>query len=138
VFHGHQLHNTQYPRWVEQAGGVAYDLLAGLSGVVDRVAKAVVLSPPNLLHRVKESLPAAQRYINTMVNAAADKGFYYYPHVDGVVFGHIHKPMIAERQCPTVYDDYTKRVYVCNTGDWVENRSVLVEHTNGIFEILEG
>jgi len=136
VFHGHQLHNTQYPRWVEQAGGVAYDLLAGLSGVVDRVAKAVALSPPNLLHRVKESLPAAQRYINDSMSAAGFRA--YHAKMDGAVFGHIHAPGFLGGFGTTQGHSDVRRIEVRNTGDWVENCSALVEHTNGTFEILEG
>lgn len=127
VFHGHQLHSAKYPRWVERAGTLAYDLLMGLSGVLDRGAKHVSLSPPNLMQRVKAALPQVQLYVIESMDSALDK--VYHEGFDGGVFGHIHTPGFKGST------EQTTKVY--NTGDWVENCTALVEHTNGIFEIVE-
>ena len=45
---------------------------------------------------------------------------------DGVICGHIHTPRIA---------DYGGLLY-CNTGDWVENCTALVEYDDGALEIV--
>ncbi len=136
VFHGHQLHSTTYPRWVERAGTLAYDLLMGLSGVVDRAATHVSLSPPNLMQRVKAVLPQAQRYITETMDKALDH--VYHEGFNGVVFGHIHTPGTKGYLVSTQGAEQMARLTVYNTGDWVENCTALVEHTNGTFEIIEG
>jgi UDP-2,3-diacylglucosamine pyrophosphatase LpxH len=48
-------------------------------------------------------------------------------HVDGVICGHIHHPVIR------MLDGLT---YV-NCGDWVESCTAAVEHFNGQLEIIE-
>ncbi|MCG8583687.1 MAG: UDP-2,3-diacylglucosamine diphosphatase [Pirellulales bacterium] len=45
---------------------------------------------------------------------------------DGVICGHIHSPKIEKLET----------IAYCNTGDWVENCSALVEHDDGSLEIL--
>ena len=130
VIHGHQLHTSSVPGWVQTVGTFMYDVLAGLSGVVDRAARRVALSPPQLLHRLKLRLPGALEYLRATREAAVDEaresGF------DGVVYGHIHRPSASR------LGEHPSWWWVYNTGDWVENCTALVEHTNGIFEIVRG
>ena len=45
---------------------------------------------------------------------------------DGVVCGHIHRANLREIE-GTLY---------CNTGDWVESCSALIERTNGELQLL--
>ena len=45
---------------------------------------------------------------------------------DGVVCGHIHRPEIRE----------IDEIKYCNTGDWVENCTAIVEHEDGRLELL--
>jgi UDP-2,3-diacylglucosamine pyrophosphatase LpxH len=130
VIHGHQLPDTSISPLVEKVGGRAYDVLVGLSNALDRGARHVLLSPPKLMHRLKMKLPGAQKYIDMMHHqakrVAAGSGF------DGTVYGHTHVPYIGgEYYLGT-------RTTMYNLGDWVENRTALVEHTNGQFELLRG
>jgi UDP-2,3-diacylglucosamine pyrophosphatase LpxH len=64
------------------------------------------------------------RYIDSLERIAAaharDQGY------DGVVCRHIHRANLREID-GTVY---------CNTGDWVESCSALVERTNGELQLL--
>ena len=46
---------------------------------------------------------------------------------DGVVCGHVHTPQMAEHE----------GIIYCNTGDWVEHCSALVEYEDGALELLE-
>jgi len=48
-------------------------------------------------------------------------------NVDGVVCGHSHRPAMVERD----------GILYCNTGDWTENCTALVEHTDGTLELLK-
>jgi UDP-2,3-diacylglucosamine pyrophosphatase LpxH len=48
-------------------------------------------------------------------------------HCDGVVCGHIHRPMLKTMPDGTIY---------ANSGDWVENGTALVEHFDGSLELL--
>lgn len=46
---------------------------------------------------------------------------------DGVVCGHVHKPMIVSNEQGTLY---------INTGDWIENCTAIVEHFDGSLELI--
>jgi UDP-2,3-diacylglucosamine pyrophosphatase LpxH len=73
-----------------------------------------------LKHKVKNAV----QYINRFEMAVAREG--HRRNVDGVICGHIHKSNIRDLD----------GVRYCNTGDWVENCTALVEHRNGEMEIL--
>ena len=45
---------------------------------------------------------------------------------DGVICGHIHTPVIKQ----------SDSVLYCNTGDWVENCTGLVEHHSGALQLV--
>lgn len=45
---------------------------------------------------------------------------------DGIICGHIHTPVIAERN----------EITYCNTGDWVENCSALLEFDDGELRLV--
>lgn len=138
VIHGHTLSERVIPGWLEDLAGAAYDVLTGLSGVLDRAAASVALSPPRLVHRLKMLVPGAERHIDRMVWAAMSEAVSN-RSLDGCIFGHIHVPTTknALRSIGGVPDSL-KPVSVYNTGDWVENCTALVEHTNGVFELIRG
>ncbi len=46
--------------------------------------------------------------------------------VDGVICGHTHRPALRDHD----------GVWYCNTGDWLENCTALVEHEDGRMELL--
>ena len=71
---------------------------------------------------VKRFIGKASNYEGTLCDYARESGF------DGVVCGHVHKPKIE-----TAEDGF---VYV-NSGDWVENCTVVVEHMDGRLELLQ-
>lgn len=70
---------------------------------------------------VKKFIGKTTNYESSICEFAREGGF------NGVVCGHVHRPQIA-----TEPDGF---LYV-NTGDWVENCTVVVEHEDGRLELL--
>ena len=74
-----------------------------------------------LKRQVKEAVKAIDRFETALSADAARRGF------DGVVCGHIHN---AEMRM-------INGVLYCNTGDWVESCTALVEHGDGRLELVD-
>jgi UDP-2,3-diacylglucosamine pyrophosphatase LpxH len=73
---------------------------------------------------VKRRIGAAARYVMRFEQAAAEEA--YRRGVDGVVCGHIHNAALHRRQ----------GIVYCNTGDWVESCTALVEHFDGSLALM--
>ncbi len=75
--------------------------------------------------RIKEKFKRILQYFSSFQEHitidAKNKGY------QGVVCGHIHKPKIEVHESGTTY---------FNSGDWMENCTVLVEHYDGRMELL--
>jgi UDP-2,3-diacylglucosamine pyrophosphatase LpxH len=74
-----------------------------------------------LKRQVKGAVKAIDRFETTLAADAAKRGF------DGIVCGHIHHAEMRQ-----VGD-----VLYCNTGDWVESCTALVEQMDGRLELLD-
>ena len=74
-----------------------------------------------LKRQVKEAVKAVDRFETALSADAKKRGF------DGVVCGHIHH---AEMRM-------IDGILYCNTGDWVESCTALVEHENGKLELVD-
>jgi UDP-2,3-diacylglucosamine pyrophosphatase LpxH len=74
-----------------------------------------------LKQKVKNAVEYIGNYEHAIAEEARRRG------VDGVICGHIHKAEMREIG-PVLY---------CNTGDWVESCTALVEHRNGQLEIID-
>ena len=74
-----------------------------------------------LKRQVKEAVKAVDRFETALSADAQRRGF------DGVVCGHIH---YAEMRM-------INGVLYCNTGDWVESCTALVEHSDGRLELVD-
>lgn len=70
--------------------------------------------------KLKNAVEFIQRYEKAVAQDAAER------EVDGVVCGHIHKEEIRN----------IDNILYCNTGDWVENCTVLVEKHDGSLHLL--
>jgi len=73
-----------------------------------------------LKRHVKGAVKAIDRFETALTADAARRGF------DGVVCGHIHQAELR----------VVNGVLYCNSGDWVESCTALVEHGDGRMEIL--
>ncbi|MFZ4503702.1 MAG: UDP-2,3-diacylglucosamine diphosphatase [Methylovulum sp.] len=74
-----------------------------------------------LKHKVKNIISYMDNYQHIMSLEAQKR------QVDGVICGHIHHAEITELEFGKLY---------CNTGDWVESCTALVENENGKIEII--
>jgi len=125
VMHGDQFDGVvSCAGWLTRLGDTMYDLIVMLSHSVNNVRRAMKRSYWPVAERIKLGIGLAVRYIEQFesiaTNHAREQGY------DGVVCGHIHRANLR-RINGTLY---------CNTGDWVESCSALIEKPNGELELL--
>ncbi|MGL4463337.1 MAG: UDP-2,3-diacylglucosamine diphosphatase, partial [Planctomycetia bacterium] len=125
VLHGDQFDGViRKARWLSLLGDVGYNLLMGFDGRLNAVRRAMGLSYYCFSGAVKRSVKrvtsAVCDFENALVRAARGRD------CDGVVCGHIHTPVVSNLDGITY----------CNTGDWVENCTALVEYADGRLELL--
>ncbi len=112
------------PGWLAWLGNALYDFTVLVNDRLNDVRR--VLGKPYfpLAERLKLSVGRSLRYIERFealaVRHAAAMGY------DGILCGHIHRAKL-ERVDGTLY---------CNTGDWVETCSAVVEETTGELRLL--
>ncbi|MGH8309699.1 MAG: UDP-2,3-diacylglucosamine diphosphatase [Steroidobacteraceae bacterium] len=120
VLHGDQFdaHVSCSP-WLSRIGSAAYDLAVALNDVLNDVRRLIGWSYWPMAERLKLAIDASARYIarfeEAAVNHARARG------LDGVVCGHIHRARLQTMGGITY----------CNTGDWVESCSAVVENERG-------
>ena len=71
---------------------------------------------------IKRILKRASSFENELIDHAVANG------CDGVICGHVHRPIVHERE--------DGRIYV-NTGDWVEHCTAVVEDLDGRLKLIE-
>jgi UDP-2,3-diacylglucosamine pyrophosphatase LpxH len=125
VMHGDQFDGVvPCPGWLNRLGDVMYEFIVKLSDAANNVRRAMKKPYWPLAERIKLNIAPAVRYITEFEKVAAAhaqaQGY------DGVVCGHIHRANLR-RIDGSLY---------CNTGDWVESCSALVERTNGDLQLL--
>jgi len=111
-------------RWLALLGDWAYDGLIRVNGIVNFVRRRFSLPYWSLAdaikRRVKNAVAFVGRFEEGIAHEARKAG------VDGVICGHIHQPAIKPLEGLTY----------CNTGDWVESCTALVEREDGSLELL--
>jgi UDP-2,3-diacylglucosamine pyrophosphatase LpxH len=125
VMHGDQFDGiVSCAPWLTKLGDVMYDLTVMLSHGVNNLRRAMKRPYWPVAERIKLSIPVSVRYIaqfeSVAANHAREQGY------DGVICGHIHRANL-KRIDGSLY---------CNTGDWVESCSALVEKQDGELELL--
>jgi UDP-2,3-diacylglucosamine pyrophosphatase LpxH len=125
VMHGDQFDGiVSCAPWLTKLGDAMYDVTVMLSHGVNNLRRAMRRPYWPVAERIKLSIPVSVRYIaqfeNVAANHAREQGY------DGVVCGHIHRANLRHID-GTLY---------CNTGDWVESCSALVERQSGDLELL--
>jgi UDP-2,3-diacylglucosamine pyrophosphatase LpxH len=115
----------QQARWLAFLGDNAYVLALALNTVVNSVGRRLGLPYWSFSNwakmRVKTAVNFIGHYEQELVSAARKH------NVDGVICGHIHRAALHE--------DFGLR-YV-NCGDWVESCTAVVEHADGLMEIVD-
>ena len=125
VIHGDEFDAVMLAhRWLAFVGDAAYTWLMRVNTVVNKVRTRMGLPYWSLSkmakHKVKNAVAFINRFEEVVAHEAGSRG------VDGVVCGHIHNAEIREIDGVTYYND----------GDWVESCTALVEHADGMMEIL--
>lgn len=118
-FHGDVFDVTmKHSKWLAKLGGVGYDLLIQLNGIVNFVSQRILgQGKISLSKKIKNSVKQAVKFIDdfeqTAIDLAIDEGYDY------VVCGHIHQPALRK------VDSEKGSVVYMNSGDWIENLSAL-------------
>lgn len=125
VLHGDRFDNVEIrAQWLSVVGAVAYDSLMWANCQVNRVrgwlGQESVQMAAYVKRRVKRAVTFVSHFEERLARHARES------HCDGVVCGHVHTPTVAEQHGLVYF----------NTGDWVENRSALVEYRDGRLELV--
>jgi len=125
VVHGDEFDSiTRCHRWVALTGDVGYDVLLVLNRWFNRGRRLLGLPYWSLSayvnHRVKRAVNFITAFESALTHEASRRG------LQGVVCGHIHRAEMRD----------VGGVLYCNTGDWVESCTALVERTDGTLELL--
>lgn len=125
IMHGDRFDGVvQCARWLALVGDSLYEFTLRLNRWYNRARARMGLPYWSLSQYLKLKVKRAICYIGDFERAVAREG--QRRGMDGVVCGHIHH---AEMR------DVDGLLY-CNTGDWVESLTALVEHPDGRLEIL--
>ena len=125
VTHGDKFdHVERCHKWLSLLGACSYDFLCCSNALINRARAWLKLEALNFSgwakRRVKRAVQFVSDFEGRLMDHARELG------CDGVICGHIHVPTIS------LADD----IVYCNTGDWVENRSGIVEHYDGELELI--
>ena len=125
VLHGDEFDCVvQNRKWLAILGSAAYDYLIYANRMLNYGRRRLGMPYWSLAHYVKTRVKNAVTYIGTFEAAVAHAAKK--AEADGVICGHIHQPVLKD----------ISGVTYCNTGDWVENCTALVEHTDGRLELI--
>lgn len=121
ILHGDQFDLvTRYARWISKIGDVGYEMLLRLNTTVNAIRSIFTTKKWSLAKAVKGNVKRAVNFIGDfekyLSEYAREKG------CDGCVCGHIHTPELK------VWDD---GFLYCNTGDWVESCTAIIEDSHG-------
>ena len=113
-----------YARWLALLGDRLYKLILNLNQLFNAARARMGMPYWSLSQFLKFKVKNAVSYINAFEEALArearTRGF------DGIVCGHIHHAEIRE----------IGEILYCNSGDWVESLTALVEAHDGTMSIL--
>lgn len=126
VLHGDQFDDVERrAKWLSVIGAMAYDGLVRTNGIINIVRRWMRLKDCRFSSHVKVWAKQAVQFISDFEDRltchAKESGCH------GVICGHIHVPRL----------DQLDTITYCNTGDWVEHCSALVEDSTGELKLVE-
>jgi UDP-2,3-diacylglucosamine pyrophosphatase LpxH len=125
ILHGHEFDAvTTSARWLSHLGDAAYTFLLKVNRPLNAVRNCFGLNYWSLSMYAKARVKNAVSFISRFEDAVTRYAAQH--RADGVVCGHIHTPAMKQMRDVAYY----------NTGDWVENSTVLVEHYDGRMELV--
>lgn len=110
--------------WMAKLGDWGYRRLVVINRVYNAVRRWFGKPYFSLSGAIKRKVKGAVKFLNNFEKILAAEA--HRRNVDGVICGHIHQP--AQRTAGDV--EY------CNTGDWIENCTALVENEDGSLELV--
>ena len=132
VLHGDRFDTVECgAKWLSVLATIAYDGLLTANSLVSRIGRVFSRrdrggggKPFALGAAVKRSVKRIVTYISRFEDRLVDHAVAQ--QCAGIICGHIHTPALVQRD----------KVMYCNTGDWVENCTALVEHESGRLELF--
>jgi len=115
---------VMHSRWLAVLGSRAYDFLLYSNRWVNAFRRRLGFPYWSLAAYLKDRVKNAVKFISQFEIALAHEARRH--NVDGVICGHIHKPLIED----------VAGVRYCNDGDWVESCTALVERADGSLAIV--
>lgn len=120
VVHGDRFDSIETgAKWICNAADVAYNGLLAANSLLSRVMRWSDLRRYAFSRRIKQQtkrfVKFVSHYESKLMDFAEEQGCV------GVICGHVHTPALYERN----------GIAYCNTGDWIENCSALVEYEDG-------
>jgi len=126
VLHGDQFDSVvKYSPFLSKVGSSMYTHLLFMNRIINAARRLIGLPYWSLAAHLKHKVKNVVSYIGKFEEAVVESARL--EQVQGVVCGHIHH---AEM---TMFED----ILYCNTGDWVESCTAMVEGHNGQLEILK-
>lgn len=117
---------SRHADWLWRLGARVYGRLQQFDWIINQARRGTgrrELGVSNFLKRgLKRAVNLIGRYDVTLVHEARRRG------VDGIICGHVHHAELRD----------IEGVTYCNSGDWVESRTALVEHHDGSLSIVHG
>jgi len=111
-------------QWLNQLGTWVYGHLTLLNRLVNYVRRWFGWPYWSMSGAIKRKVKHAVTYVNSFANSLVDEA--QREGVDGVICGHVHQPAMHD----------LRGLLYCNSGDWVENCTAIVEHEDGELEVL--
>lgn len=114
---------VRYPS-LALVGAWTYEYLQALNAMVNRriLRRWAPIDFCSTLKRISKGLFTKRHYFDALLIEHAKEAGY-----DGVVCGHVHRPELRESPEGFLY---------INTGDWVENKTAVVERQSGELELI--
>jgi UDP-2,3-diacylglucosamine pyrophosphatase LpxH len=112
-------------RWLALLGDGAYTVALWLNRHFNTLRRRLGYPYWSMSAYLKRRVKNAIQYIGSFADAVADEA--HRRGVEGIVCGHIHHAEIRP-----IGD-----ILYCNSGDWVESCTALVEHFDGRLELIE-
>ena len=125
VMHGDEFDAVVRCRpWLTHLGDWAYRQTVVLNRLVNAVRRWLGKPYWSLSGAIKRKVKQAVKYLNHFEEVLTLEARRQ--NVDGIICGHIHAPAMRE----------IDGVLYCNTGDWIEHCTALVEKENGELELI--
>ena len=126
VMHGDEYDSiVSHNRSLAYIGGEAYELLLVVNRWFNSVRKLFGFKYWSLSAYLKTKVKNAVQFMNNYQHVLSLEA--HKKKVDGVICGHIHHAGISEMEFGKTY---------CNTGDWVESCTALVEDDAGRLSVI--